>query len=169
MSAATMFCFPSTRTGCFVLVAVLPLLPSCHRELGPDPELPGHGADAGTSLAPPAPGQARAPLDAQYFFCRVQPEVITAHRCASDDGCHTDRSALRLDPVAERLEAPPCDGTVPPASFYTNLARCRAEVRSTAQASDLYRRPLGRSHPVTLFDAASAEAEVLRAWIEGSP
>ena len=113
-------------------------------------------------------------LEPAYFFCQVQPVVLAAHRCAGEDtDCHADRSALRLDLTGETDAPPLCENDVPvgpvPASYYTNLARVRGEVRSTAARSDLYVRPLGRDHPVTLFREDDPEAAILRAWIEGTP
>lgn len=111
-------------------------------------------------------------LSPDFFFCVIQPTVFNAHRCATaESGCHTTRTGFLLDPAPERAEPLVCrdgvpQGSVPPA-YYTNLARARNETRATADSSDLLRRPLGRSHPVTLFDASSAEANALRRWIEG--
>ncbi|MEM6954707.1 MAG: hypothetical protein AAF411_00725 [Myxococcota bacterium] len=141
------------------------LLAGCTVELGSDPLLDPALPDANMASARPA-------LDADFFFCFVQPEVITPHRCASDVGCHTDRTALRLDPVAETVAQPACAGGRPVGTvdgrFYTNLARSRAETRASAARSDFYRRPLGRGHPVTLFREGSREAAIVRAWIEGT-
>jgi hypothetical protein len=114
----------------------------------------------------------RPPLDPDFFFCRVQPEVLGPLRCASRSGCHATNSGLRLLVAAETDPPPTCAGDHPtssvPASYYTNLARARAETRSTARASDLYVRPLGNGHPETLFAASSTEARILAAWIEAS-
>jgi hypothetical protein len=126
--------------------------------------------DASSSSAVPSQ---RAPLDPSFFFCRVQPEIFAYHRCASPSGCHATNTGLRLDVRGESDRAPACASDVPtepvPASYYTNLARSRAEVRGTASNSELYRRPLGREHPVTLYRESSPEAALMRAWIEGAP
>jgi hypothetical protein len=114
----------------------------------------------------------RGPLDADFFFCRVQPEVVRTARCASTRGCHATDSNLRLAIDAETVSPPSCAGDRPtspvPASYYTNLARSRAETRPTARASDFYWRPLGHDHPERMYDESSTEAAIVRAWIEGT-
>ncbi|MEM9193709.1 MAG: hypothetical protein AAGF12_31325 [Myxococcota bacterium] len=164
-----------------VVWLVLSMVVGCGRALGPNPfEDAAPPSGVSDSSAPvreagsrtDAMSSTRGPLDADYFFCQVQPKVINPGRCAGDDGCHTDRTALRLDPVAEQLTPPICSDDHPTslveAPYYTNLARSRAEVRPTADRSDFYRRPLGDNHPVTLYREGSVEALIVRAWIEGT-
>ncbi len=148
----------------------------CDRiELGEDPfEAPDAGAM--TSDAPARDGattpSVRGPLDGDFFFCRVQPLVINASRCASERGCHATDSALRLLVDAETVAPPTCEGDHPtsavPASYYTNFARSRAETRGTARASDFYWRPLGNDHPERMYAESSMQAAIVRAWIEGT-
>ncbi len=170
----------------FLVIAVASLLAACAPvDVGPDfseidagPPAPPPSTDAGSTPTPPStsdasiPSGPRAPLDPNFFFCRIQPEVYRPHRCASARGCHSTDSALRLDPSPEVQPPLPCANGVPqapvPAAYYTNLARSRTEVRGSATRSDLYRRPLGPGHPVTLYSASSIEAELVRAWIEGA-
>ena len=167
---------------------LLVALSGCVFELGEDPFAPPDAApfapDSGSLLgtdggpaadafsredAPPL--GVRAPLDPDFFYCRIQPEVIAASHCASGQGCHAEATSLRLELAGERDLRPTCKGDRPtsavPASYYTNLARSRAAVRATASRSDLYTRPQGRNHPITLFNAADARAILLASWIEG--
>jgi hypothetical protein len=113
-------------------------------------------------------------LDEGFFYCEIQPNVISAMSCAEgasgdSGGCHTERSALRLVPVDE---APRCQddrliGT-PPTGAENNLSRIRSSVGVDAESSPLYRRPLGLdSHPRQIFDAQSPEAMLLRRWLSG--
>lgn len=133
---------------------------------------PFPSADVGDEARPDAAMTTRGPLDADFFFCRVQPEVIRASRCASTRGCHATDSGLRLLADAETIEPPTCIDDHPvgavPAAYYTNLARSRAETRPSARASDLYWRPLGNDHPERMYAETSREAAIVRAWIEGS-
>ncbi len=173
--------------GCSLLLLSAVFAPSvggCDFELGPDPFAgdpsfedaavsgvdAGPGTDAGVRVDGGASTIAQ-PLDPNLFFCRVQPEVLSAHRCASQRECHGTNTGYRLDVSAESIARPTCRDGVPvttvPASYYTNLARSRGEVRRTATQSDLYSRPIGRSHPVDVFGASSAEAQLLVLWIEG--
>lgn len=113
-------------------------------------------------------------LDEDFFYCEIQPNVISKSRCAAGgsgdgDGCHAQKSALRLIDVPSD---PRCDeGRVvgsPPAEAEVNLERVRASVGADADASPLYRRPLGLdSHPRVIFDARSPEAMLLRTWLNG--
>lgn len=113
-------------------------------------------------------------LDESFFYCQVQPNVISAMSCAegasSDSGgCHTERSALRLVSVDEPAR---CEGDrligAPPSAAENNLNRVRSSVGVDAESSPLYRRPLGLdSHPRQIFDAQSSEAMLLRRWLSG--
>lgn len=112
-------------------------------------------------------------LDEDFFFCRIQPDVLTEHSCASGgDGeggmCHDSRSALRL---VDTDDPPPCDGDdvvvgdVPDA-YQQNLEAVLFSVQSDAQTSPLYLRPIGRSsHPRVIFDADDAAADLILDWI----
>ena len=113
-------------------------------------------------------------IDADFFHCRIQPEVITEFRCAPGEsadggGCHTARSALRL---VEVPTPPRCqDGRVvgaPPVESEVNLERIRTTVGVDAEASPFYRRPLGLdSHPRRIFEESSAAADLIRMWLNG--
>ena len=115
-------------------------------------------------------------LDDEFFFCRVQPEVLTAHSCArglmSDaGGCHDSRSSLRL--VATDAPAP-CDaggrvmGGIPDA-YRANLEAARFSVQADPFSSPLYLRPLNRaSHPRAIFDENDQAARLIAEWIAGA-
>ncbi len=68
------------------------------------------------------------------------------------------------------METATCDGDVlvglPPASYEANLEAIRFTVQSDPSSSPLYRRPLNLdSHPRQIFDASSAEADLIAGWI----
>lgn len=158
---------------------VATLLLGCDRiDLGENPFFEADAAveDATGTDAPgadvPVLAGVRAPLDQDFFFCRVMPEVVRPLRCASERGCHATDSGLRLSVEAEAVTPPTCLADHPtgavPASYYANLARSRAETRATARASDFYWRPLGNDHPERMYAETSTEAAIVRAWIEGS-
>lgn len=114
-------------------------------------------------------------LDESFFYCRIQPEVLTKHSCASGAGgeegsCHSAMSALRLIATDD---LPPCDGDVltdsPPAAYEANLEAIRFSVQSDPLTSPLYLRPLNRaSHPREIFDANDPAAELIVEWISGA-
>jgi hypothetical protein len=114
-------------------------------------------------------------LDDDTFHCVIQPEVITQYGCARGNAgesgsCHAAKSALRL---VEVPTSPRCQGGrvigEPPAESLVNLEAVRSAVGLDADSSPLYRRPLGLdSHPRVVFDAKSAPAMALRAWLDGA-
>jgi hypothetical protein len=117
-------------------------------------------------------------IDDEFFFCRVQPEVVTEHRCASGGAgeagsCHSARSAMILDPAAEGATRPECTpegelapGAVVPAEYMTNLERARIAVQSDPDFSPFFRRPVGMdSHPRPIFPVTDPAAELIREWI----
>jgi hypothetical protein len=114
-------------------------------------------------------------LDEDFFVCRIQPEVLTRHSCATggsgeSGSCHDSRSALRL---LDTDVAAPCDadGRVVdaiPDAYAKNLERVQLSVQSDPLTSPLYLRPLGRaSHPRVIFDESDAAADLILRWISG--
>lgn len=112
-------------------------------------------------------------LSDELFYCRIQPEVLTEHSCASGQageagGCHDSQSALRL---VDTEAPPPCDADAtlvedPPDAYRQNLEAVRFSVQSDALSSPLYLRPLNRaSHPRAIFDEDDAAAELILEWI----
>ena len=114
-------------------------------------------------------------LDEDFFFCRIQPEVISPNSCASGGSgeagmCHSARSALRLSTEAESAGPPDCDGDTlvgaPPPSYEANLNALRTAVQSDPLSSPVYRRPIALdSHPRQIFDSSSMEADLISQWI----
>lgn len=134
---------------------------------------PGCGTvDLGDNIVPPS-----VRLDEDFFFCRIQPDVIVAHSCATglagdSGGCHLTQSALLLEDAAGATR-PSCDadgGLMPGASvpdvYMRNLERVRFTVASDPESSPFYRRPLGMdSHPRVIYTPDSAEAILVVEWI----
>jgi hypothetical protein len=113
-------------------------------------------------------------LDESFFHCEIQPKVITMDGCAGggageSGSCHTARSALRLIevPVPSLCQGGRLVGAASPESV-VNFERVRTSVGIDADASPLYRRPLGLdSHPRAIFTSDSASAMLLRSWLDG--
>jgi hypothetical protein len=113
-------------------------------------------------------------LDESFFHCEIQPRVIAAQGCASgaageSGSCHMARSALRLVevPVPSTCQAGRLLGSPSPESI-VNFERVRTSVGVDADASPLYRRPLGLdSHPRAIFASDDEAATLLRAWLNG--
>ena len=113
-------------------------------------------------------------LDEAFFHCQIQPLVLTASGCASggageSGSCHSARSALRLVdvPTPSLCQNDKLVGGAAPESL-VNFERVRTSVGPDADASPLYRRPLGLdSHPRVVLLPNSVEAMLLRAWLNG--
>jgi hypothetical protein len=112
-------------------------------------------------------------LDEDFFYCRIQPEVITKYGCASgmsgEEGmCHDSKSALRLIDTKEKAS---CDkggmltGNLPDA-FVANFEAARFFVQSDPLTSPLYLRPIRKaSHPRQIFPEGDAAAKLIVQWI----
>lgn len=116
-------------------------------------------------------------LDEDFFYCRIQPEVLTAYGCATGNGseggmCHNARSALRLADVSMG-NLPQCDDEKHvldpiPMEATDNLEALQFTVYSSAENSPLYLRPLGiASHPRVIFPGGMLDpgAVLIREWI----
>jgi hypothetical protein len=114
-------------------------------------------------------------LDEGFFYCRIQPDVLTRHSCASGGSgemgsCHDSNSSLRL--IASDV-APPCDGDVliddVPEAYRDNFEAVSFSVQSDPLTSPLYLRPTGQaSHPRTIFDEDDEAAQLIVDWISGA-
>ncbi len=112
-------------------------------------------------------------LDEDFFFCRIQPEVLRMHGCAAGQTgeagrCHDSASALRLIDTPAEAE---CDdeGRVTgelPDDLVSNFEAARFFVQSDPLTSPLYLRPLRMaSHPRRIFDEDDEAAELIVEWI----
>lgn len=128
--------------------------------------------DLGDNIVPPS-----VRLDEDFFYCRIQPEIIVAQGCATGmagdtGGCHLTQSALLLEDAAGVM-APACDadgavlpGEIVPDVYMRNLTRVRFTVASDPESSPFYRRPLQLdSHPRAIFALGSAEELLVAEWI----
>jgi hypothetical protein len=112
-------------------------------------------------------------LDERFFFCRIEPEVLQKHSCASgmssEQGtCHDTRSSLRLKTSSDPA---PCDsagrltGAVPD-SYRADLEAIQYFVQTDPLTSPLYLRPTNQaSHPRRIFDVSDPAAMLIEQWI----
>jgi hypothetical protein len=114
-------------------------------------------------------------LPEDYYYCTVQPLVITAKKCASGEstdtpgGCHSSASPMRL----EQIDSPvPCSGGKPTATpssgERSNYTAASLRASRNVEASPILARPLGTNHPRQIFTSDSQEATYLRNWISGA-
>jgi hypothetical protein len=115
-------------------------------------------------------------LDENYYYCVVQPQVITAKRCAPGDagdpsgGCHASKSSMILVDIPTPVA---CSGTRPTgtvsASERANYQAAQLRVTRDPESAPLLARPTGKmSHPRVIFASNSPEADIIRAWIKGA-
>ena len=112
-------------------------------------------------------------LDEDFFYCRIQPEVIERFSCATGNAgeggqCHNSRSALQL---LDAPDAPPCDrngrltGAVPD-EYQSNYEAAQFFVQTDPLTSPLYLRPTNMaSHPRRIFAASDPAARLITEWI----
>ena len=127
--------------------------------------------DLGDNIVPPD-----LQLDEDFFYCVIQPQVISAKGCAGGGAgeggmCHTDRSALRLVD-APAADMPECDaegnvtGGSLSADYIANFEAVRFTVQSDPSSSPFFRRPtLMDSHPRQIFSSDDECAQLIADWI----
>jgi hypothetical protein len=113
-------------------------------------------------------------LDEDFFYCRIQPEVLQRHGCANGEAgergsCHTSRSALQLIDASE--ETVRCDGSgrvigEVPDAYRANYDAASFFVQADPLTSPLYLRPLNlASHPRRIFAMNDPAAQLITEWI----
>lgn len=119
-------------------------------------------------------------FDADFFFCRVEPEVLVAKRCGPGDSgdapgsCHFNASAVSGMALADH---PPitCDATGRVANraqigagsaAQGNLQSASLEMSRDILAAPIYLRPTGQNHPRAIFGPNDPVVDVLRQWAQ---
>lgn len=111
-------------------------------------------------------------LDEDFFYCRIEPEVIQKYGCASGSSgergqCHDSRSALQLLDSSEKVSCTNgrVTGAVPDA-FTANYEAARFFVQTDPLTSPLYLRPTNQaSHPRRIFAPSDPAARLITEWI----
>lgn len=132
--------------------------------------------DLGDNFLPPT-----IELDEDFFYCRIQPEVLTMYRCGPGDpamgdmasGCHEARTGFRLSMAADTDPRPTCvDGLADPATvsdaYRANFDAVRPFVGGDPQSSPVYQRPLQiAAHPRRIFLNGEPPALLIEEWLRG--
>jgi len=112
-------------------------------------------------------------LDEDYFYCVVQPQVLTAKKCAGGEpgdtgGCHSSNSSFRLAEVPTSVACASGKPTgILSSEERSNYAASSLRATRDPESSPLYTKPTGKSgsgHKV-VFDPTSAEAGLIKTWI----
>jgi hypothetical protein len=120
-------------------------------------------------------------FDADFFYCRIEPEILVNKRCGSGDpalgdaanGCHFNQSAvsgmaLRThDPVPCANDRPTDRALLTPGgAAQGNLQAVTLEMSRDAQTAPLYLRATGQNHPRTIFPREDPFLDLLRQWAQ---
>ncbi|GAC1352777.1 MAG: hypothetical protein NVS3B20_13820 [Polyangiales bacterium] len=114
-------------------------------------------------------------LDESYYYCVIQPQVITPKKCSTGDAsegassCHGNNTAMRIKDVPMAVA---CSGgkpiATPSVEERDNFGSAQLRANRDVESSPLITRPTGKvSHPRVIFSSDSAEATLIRQWIRG--
>lgn len=119
-------------------------------------------------------------FDADFFFCRVEPELLVAKRCGPGDpaidgsnSCHYNSSAvsgmtLRDHAPVTCANGRPSDRTQlnPGGAAQANLQSVTLEMSRDVATAPIYVRPTGQNHPRQIFPPNDPVLDVLREWAQ---
>lgn len=119
-------------------------------------------------------------FDADFFFCRIEPEILFAKRCGPGEpgvdpagGCHFNASAVSGMALADHAPVPCQDGRVSDRAAIGagGPAQGNLQAASLAMSRDyltapIYLRPTGRNHPRVIFDRSDPVVDLLRQWAQ---
>jgi hypothetical protein len=118
-------------------------------------------------------------FDADFFFCVVEPQLLTAKKCGPGDpaagdpgnGCHFNSSAvsgmaLAQHPAVDCADGHPTNrGQVGAGSgAQGNLQAVSLEMSKDYLTAPLYLRPTGQNHPRTVFPKDDPIVDVIKQW-----
>ena len=120
-------------------------------------------------------------FDADFFFCRIEPELLTAKKCGAGDlgagdpgnGCHFNSSAVSGMPLTNHVPVDCIDfrptnrGQVGAGSgAQSNLQSVSLEMSRDYLTAPLYLRPTGQNHPRAIFSREDAVTDLIRQWAQ---
>jgi hypothetical protein len=116
--------------------------------------------------------------DADYFFCRVEPEVLFGRKCGSgepgdNNGCHFNSSAVSGLAMANH---PPIDCANEKvvnraqvgagSAAQGNLQAAQLAMSRDYKTAPLYLRATGQNHPRKIFEPTDPVVEVIKTWAQ---
>ncbi len=119
-------------------------------------------------------------FDADFFFCRVEPEVLFAKKCGPGEpgqdpanGCHFNSSAVSGMPLADHAPVQCEAGRVANraqigagSAAQGNLQSASLAMSRDINAAPIFLRPTGQNHPRAIFGREDPVVEVLRQWAQ---
>ena len=115
-------------------------------------------------------------FDADFFFCRVEPELLVAKKCGSgeageENSCHFNSSAvsgmaLANHPPIECANGRPVNRVQLGAGSAAqgNLQAASLVMSRDVDTAPIFVRPTGKNHPREVFKSDDPVVEVLREW-----
>lgn len=119
-------------------------------------------------------------FDADFFFCRVEPEVIFAKKCGPGEpgvdpgsGCHFNSSAVSGMALANHAPVD-CQNGHPVSRAQVGVgsgAQGNLQAASLVMSRDIDTapilvRPTGQNHPRVIFEKTDPVVDVLRQWAQ---
>ncbi len=118
-------------------------------------------------------------FDADFFFCRVEPELLFGKKCGSGDtgdptnGCHFNSSAVSGMAIANHAPINCVDGH--PANrgdigaggaAQGNLQAASLVMSRDYLTAPIYVRPTGQNHPRAVISKDDPVVDVIRQWAQ---
>lgn len=118
-------------------------------------------------------------FDADFFFCRVEPELLFAKKCGPGDpgagdaanSCHFNPSAVSGMAIANHAPVDCVDGRPVNRAQIGAGSAAQGNLQSTslvmsrdALTAPLFLRPTGQNHPRAIFAREDPVVEVIRQW-----
>jgi len=116
-------------------------------------------------------------LDENYFYCVVQPQVITPKKCSTGEAgegagsCHGSNTSMRIKEIAKSVD---CKDGKPTGTVTQeerdNYAAAQLRASRDVESAPILTFPTQKSatlHPRQIFTSDSGEATIIRQWIKG--
>ncbi len=117
-------------------------------------------------------------FDADYFFCHVEPQVLTAKKCGPGDpaqgdvanGCHFNSAAVNGMALVQHPTIDcaggdhPVDSTQVGVAAQGNLQAASLEMSRDYLDAPIVVRPTGHNHPRTIFTVSDPVVAILATW-----
>ena len=117
-------------------------------------------------------------FDADFFFCRVEPELLIAKKCGPGEGgdnnnCHFNSSAvsgmaLAPHPTIECADGRPTNRAQIGAGSAAqgNLQAASLVMSRDYATAPIYLRPTGQNHPRSVFPKEDPVVDIIRQWAQ---
>lgn len=115
-------------------------------------------------------------FDADFFFCRVEPEVLFAKKCGSgnageENSCHFNASAVSGMAITNHAPIDCANGRPvnrvqlgAGSAAQGNLQAASLVMSRDINTAPIFLRPTGSNHPREIFPKDDPVVEVLREW-----